>query len=788
MKIKKISCDQFAGLRDVDLSFSDGVNVLYGKNESGKSTVVSLISGTLFQDAAVGKRDKKDKDFSSAFYTVRKDGTKNSSIDGKIVFTTESGDYSLIKEWGTEGAVKLVTPDDVFKKQDEVDAVLENELAYGKGVYSELLFSPQRGADEALVKVLNGGAESSKELAAILTAAFGESGGASVDEIEKALDDTLKELGDGWNAAADAPQKRERMKRNVGKLLQAYYDLEDANKALTELIEKEKAAEEAKLEHQKIAEKLSDKKKEWEELRDIAVLIKDQKKTKDLLNLLNADLDELQRALRIWPEAEKQIQKAVALAEEKKNRTLLDQYEKAASARKKCDDLSAELGKMPSPTQEEIDEASQTQRKIDTLKNRLCGMNLNSTIRMMNGHSLRITSLRTGEEIPLQGNNVSLSEAVRISIPDVMEMELSPANVDASATRAEIEKYETMLSGIFQKYGCDSVDRMQQLLTAFKEKQSELKNAETQLGLLLNGSCFDEMKEVIDRISVLPRSAEEIEDEIRAVCGAETPDSFVGSKRAIVKRYQENYQNLEELPKKILEKEKAIKETKESCVSEDEIPEKYRGISNPEENLQTLKQLVDLYEEKESELRDKKTETITQLNGFLAKYTDRDLAAEAEEKERVFLAEKEALSHWLYIKEVFLQEKEKLQGNPMQTLADSFTRYLAMITGGTAKSQLPSRERLDIVLYSKDRPMEFTKLSEGTKETVSLAYRLAVLDELFPEGGGVIVLDDPFTDMDDERTARSCELVKECAKRHQVIFLTCKEEYKTMLQGNVIDL
>ena len=75
-------------------------------------------------------------------------------------------------------------------------------------------------------------------------------------------------------------------------------------------------------------------------------------------------------------------------------------------------------------------------------------------------------------------------------------------------------------------------------------------------------------------------------------------------------------------------------------------------------------------------------------------------------------------------------------------------------------------------------------MSEGTKETVSLAFRLAVLDHLFPEGGGVIVFDDPFTDMDADRTEQSCELIRECAQRHQVIFLTCKKEYLDSLNGN----
>ena len=44
MKIKNISCTQFAGVRDRNVSFTDGINVIYGKNESGKSTLVNLIA------------------------------------------------------------------------------------------------------------------------------------------------------------------------------------------------------------------------------------------------------------------------------------------------------------------------------------------------------------------------------------------------------------------------------------------------------------------------------------------------------------------------------------------------------------------------------------------------------------------------------------------------------------------------------------------------------------------------------------------------------------------------
>lgn len=39
MKLKEIYTEQFAGIRDRSVSLEDGINVVFGKNESGKSTL-----------------------------------------------------------------------------------------------------------------------------------------------------------------------------------------------------------------------------------------------------------------------------------------------------------------------------------------------------------------------------------------------------------------------------------------------------------------------------------------------------------------------------------------------------------------------------------------------------------------------------------------------------------------------------------------------------------------------------------------------------------------------------
>ena len=124
----------------------------------------------------------------------------------------------------------------------------------------------------------------------------------------------------------------------------------------------------------------------------------------------------------------------------------------------------------------------------------------------------------------------------------------------------------------------------------------------------------------------------------------------------------------------------------------------------------------------------------------------------------------------------------------MHDIAEKLLHYLSLITEGKVSSEFMDEKKLDLSIYSKDRLLDYDKLSEGTKETVSLAFRLAVLDHLFPQGNGLIVLDDPLCDMDEYRTKQACRLIQECAKRHQILFLTCKKEMLNHLNGNQICL
>ena len=63
--------------------------------------------------------------------------------------------------------------------------------------------------------------------------------------------------------------------------------------------------------------------------------------------------------------------------------------------------------------------------------------------------------------------------------------------------------------------------------------------------------------------------------------------------------------------------------------------------------------------------------------------------------------------------------------------------------------------------------------SKGTKDTIALAMRLALVDSLYDNEEPFIILDDPFVHFDDKKIKAASSLVRALAKEKQVIYFTC---------------
>lgn len=93
MKINKLSIQSFGKFKDRSFEFTDGLNVIYGENESGKTTLISFIKYMLY-----GFRGRRSEN--SLIAEEKYSPWDNSAVSGSFDFTYDGNDYITTRSNG----------------------------------------------------------------------------------------------------------------------------------------------------------------------------------------------------------------------------------------------------------------------------------------------------------------------------------------------------------------------------------------------------------------------------------------------------------------------------------------------------------------------------------------------------------------------------------------------------------------------------------------------------------------------------------------------------------------
>jgi exonuclease SbcC len=683
MKIKKISCGQFAGIRDCDLSFDDGINVVYGKNESGKSTLVNLISRTLFQNAKL--HGTTDKDFKKLYFpSSRKDGAYvGDFIDGKISFEGKGGSYTLEKEWGSKNEkTVLTTPHGQIREAKKINEILREVLVYGEGVYSDMLFSSQLSADISLQRILGEiednpkkGVTTRQDITDAVSLAFAESDGISIDAIEKAINEKIKKTeGAHWNFEAGLPERRKAgagpWKNELGEVLPAYYALEKAREELEELYRLESEADNKAKEYKEAEEAVRSAEENFDTFNKYSTRLSLLSTHKRDIERFEKEIKTTAEALKSWPVYVESLDKARFLQTEFKNRELLDKYEAAKKISDGIKAAESELSGLSRPSDGEIRQVMTAEDAVRKLENRLCGMNLSATINMLGENTVEITSLLTGETIDTSDNPVSITESVKIIIPEVMEMQLSPADVNLKEVEKKIAENKAVRGGILNKYKVESHGELEELAKRFDSLISKSESEEKLLKSVLGGMPFEELESAVnEKITAPVRSREEIDSDILALCKSNNVVDFISRREAYIDGYVKDYGSIDSLKTKSLELETELEKTKKKVAEAEDIPKEFLDIADPEAHLEKLRDESTFRQNLLKSALEDKVKALSALDNHRDSISD-DPYAELEKTEREFEEKKSLLKHWKNISRVFYLQKKKLEDNPMRDMAE----------------------------------------------------------------------------------------------------------------------
>jgi len=515
MKVNSIELENWRLHSKTRIDFDETATVIYGPNETGKSTILEALSRGLF-----------DKSSSSADAIKRvKPHTAHGNVTSavRIQLTINKEQYRLEKNFNLRKGTSLyeiVRGKPTLQSQDndadeQLIQLLEADLPSQRGSKPsnwgalQWLWAPQdnrelpTGKEGDPTKSLH---LETKETAGVLVTPkfqsvldraneccsrfFTQTGQRKKDSPISNMETQIQNMGQKvveLNAkiakVAEDKQQLEELQQQLPALLQKLSETrEELEKARTESadfssIESELKTCEANLKESQ--RDLTDVQKALKELRDAAKEVEEvqdkEKQARDSLSSLEALCDQLeQKQKEIAAEVEK---KAVSVREsEDLTRdarilwTMFDTQEKIGMLQKKIKkiaDLNKKIKRLREkeipvvPTDEELEELRDNQVRIEVLKESMMARGLAVVVKPGRKGSLEVEI--DGERLEDKELSAIGTEAVSVGAPNLGKVVVSASMEKARDSKLEIQSLKENIQSVLAKYSVDSFDELREL-------------------------------------------------------------------------------------------------------------------------------------------------------------------------------------------------------------------------------------------------------------------------------------------------------------------------------------
>lgn len=800
MILKKFGCEQFAGIREQEFELKDHMNVIVGNNESGKTTMMDMIYHVLNTGVDLKRNEKKE--FFEVFMPAEKtSGFSGDCVDGSVTFETEKGIFTIKKEWFREedSSCRLKAEDgSVIKSKKNVEKMMREELEFGQAVYRNLIFSSQKDREQVLRGILrasedDGVKEAKGELASRINQTVMELDGVSIEKLEEEIQERIKEYENNWDSERKRPKAKspgkgtgERWSKNVGKILQSYYAMEDKEREKEQAERAEEAYERARIELEQAKRFAEEAAKEQNEYQKYVQDIKSRYQNEELTRNYEKELCVCEKDVGEWPEFTEKCERLQGLKEEWEKAehvlSVRECYKTWKKQEEEMEKLREELKDAGDVSEKNYKAAKKCAYELEKQQAVLKNMSgLKGKIQVREGLKAEIHQGADARPVTVTNGEFELEEAFQIRIPEVMDFMLYPKDVDMDAVLLEYKRCGEEQKRILGTYGIKQMEQLEEKYKRCEDIRTNIRLQEMKYSQFLEEHNGVDIKgEYLEAEAMKIRDLDEISQEICEICDINEVSEMLGSLRANLQRLSEKYGDQEKLAGKREELREKLAKLKEELGRIREIPEKYRELTEIEEAEKEFRQKL---EEAEALRREKET-IFLQCEGALPEKTYEDIEPEYERAREEFEKNLETCSYWKHILSVFEDTRADMNRNPSLDIQEKMKQYLEKMTGG--KVTVQTEEGLDTNVISGGSRMNYRLLSEGTKETVSLAFRLAVLENLYGEKKGFAVFDDTMIDMDPERRQAAAKILKKFSEKYQVIYVTCDPRFGELLGGNKI--
>lgn len=116
----------------------------------------------------------------------------------------------------------------------------------------------------------------------------------------------------------------------------------------------------------------------------------------------------------------------------------------------------------------------------------------------------------------------------------------------------------------------------------------------------------------------------------------------------------------------------------------------------------------------------------------------------------------------------------RLTNRYRKPVSEGFLRYYELLNGSAANNCVIDAD-MGLSVSESGALKKLDLYSSGTQDKINLCMRMALIDAMYKEDRPFVIMDDPFTNLDDERLKGGLEMVRTLAEDRQIIYMTCHD-------------
>ena len=198
MKLIQLHLHPFAGTVNRTYNFENGLNVIFGDNEAGKTTMVKALLLALLESTDLTKSE-----FKNLITNHLPIGGDTINID--LQFEVSGVVYELKKSWGANNTSSLNAIGQApINNPENVQVELFRLMNINKSTLKDVIFTTQAKI-ASTIEGINKNPEIGNSLDQILRSAIFNTGGIVPEALKAQLDEEYEDLVQNWKLDEDAP-------------------------------------------------------------------------------------------------------------------------------------------------------------------------------------------------------------------------------------------------------------------------------------------------------------------------------------------------------------------------------------------------------------------------------------------------------------------------------------------------------------------------------------------------------------------------------------------------------